>query len=137
LTVTDRGSGEVRYRGKSDRISFRGDRLVVSRSVQIIGDAASGSELWDLTTGRKVRSFGSWHIVTDDPRDGNLVAQTGADGVLMVGVLDLATGATHVIGRARDWIGDAYCTFGQRYLGCTGPGGVRIWRIPDGIGPTG
>ena len=28
---------------------------------------------------------------------------------------------------------DASCTFGRRYLGCIGPGGVRIWRKPDGI----
>jgi hypothetical protein len=31
------------------------------------------------------------------------------------------TGTARVIGRARAWIGDANCTFGHRYLGCTGP----------------
>jgi hypothetical protein len=51
----------------------------------------------------------------------------------MIAVLELETGTVRMIGRARDWIGDAYCTFGHRYLGCTGPGGVRIWRLPDGI----
>jgi hypothetical protein len=95
----------------------------------------AGSELWDLATGRKLRSFGPWHLATDDPRDGDLMAQTGIGGVLMVAVLDLDSGTARMIGRARDWIGDPYCTFGHRYLGCTGPGGVRIWRVPDGIGP--
>jgi hypothetical protein len=135
LTVTDPQSGDVRYRGNSDRVFFRGDLMLVSRTVPLDGITPSGSELWDLTTGRRLRSFGPWHIVTDNPRDGNLVGQTGAGGVLMVAVLDLRTGAAQVIGRAGDWIGDAYCTFGRRYVGCTGPGGVRIWRAPDGIGP--
>jgi outer membrane protein assembly factor BamB len=133
LIVKDWTTGDVRYRGQSDRVSFRGDLLLVSRSVPGIGSTASGSELWSLTTGRKVRSFGPWHLVTDDPRDGDLVGQTGAGGVLMVAMLDLETGAARVIGRAGDWIGDASCTFGRRYLGCIGPGGVRIWRKPDGI----
>jgi len=132
LIVTDSTTGAVRYRGQSDRVSFRGDLLMVSRSAAGVGGTASGSELWSLTTGRKVRSFGPWHLVTDDPRDGELVAQTGAGGVLMIAVLDLETGTARVIGRARDWIGDATCTFGRRYLGCTGPGGVRIWRKPNG-----
>jgi outer membrane protein assembly factor BamB len=129
LTVTDQKSGDVRYRGPSERIGFRGDLLLVSRPV-----LTDGLELWNLTTGRKVRSFGSWRIVADDPRDGNLVAQTGVGGVLLVAVLDLERGTARVIGRARDWIGDAACTFGRRYVGCSGPGGVRIWRLPDGVG---
>jgi hypothetical protein len=135
ITVTDVASGAVRYRGNSDRVSFRGDLMLVTRLEPVDGNPSTGSELWDLTTGRRVRSFEPWHIVTDDPRDGNLAAQTGAGGVLMIAVLDLKTGTANVIGRARDWIGDAYCTFGHRYVGCTGPGGVRIWRNPDGIGP--
>jgi hypothetical protein len=135
LTVTDPKSGDVRYRGDSDRVTFRGDLMLVSRGNPVDASAPNGSELWDLTTGRRLRSFGPWRIVTDDPRDGNLAAQTGAGGVLMVAVLDLRTGAARVIGRAGDWIGDAYCTFGHRYVGCTGPGGVRIWRAPDGVGP--
>jgi hypothetical protein len=133
LIVTDSRTGDVRYRGRPDRVSFRGDLLVVSRSIPGIDNTVSGSELWSLTTGRKVRSFGLWHLVTDDPRDGDLVAQTGAGGVLMVAVLDVATGTVRVIGRAAAWIGDVTCTFGRRYLGCAGPGGVRIWRKPDGI----
>ena len=72
---------------QSDRVSFRGDLLVVSRSIPGLDNTVSGSELWSLTTGRKVRSFGLWHLVTDDPRDGDLVAQTTAGGVLMVAAL--------------------------------------------------
>jgi outer membrane protein assembly factor BamB len=134
LTVTEPNTGDVRYRGPIDQVSFRGDLVLVSRSVPT-GGLPGGSELWNLASGRKVRSFGSWHLVTADPRDGNLVAQTGIDGVLLVALLDLRTGTARVIGRARDWVGDPYCTFGHRYLGCTGPGGVRIWRLPDGLGP--
>jgi outer membrane protein assembly factor BamB len=138
LTVTDAKTGDVRYRGPIDRHSFRGDFLLASRSVPS-GGLPSGSELWNLATGRKLRSFGSWYIVNDDPRDGDLVAQTGLYGLLMVAVLDRRTGNARVIGRARDWIGDPYCTFGHhyRYLGCSGGGGVRIWRVPDGLGPIG
>ena len=123
----------MRYRGQTDRVSFRGDRLMVSRSAVDIRSPESGAELWSLASGRRLRSFRPWHLVSDDPRDGDLVAQIGAGGVLMVAMLDVETGTARVIGRAGDWIGDATCTFGRRYLGCTGPGGVRIWRKPDGI----
>jgi outer membrane protein assembly factor BamB len=135
LTVTEPTTGEVRYRGQAGRVSFRGDLMIVSRLASLNGGPSTGSDLWDLATGRKVRSFGPWHIATDDPRDGNLAALTGTRGELIVAMLDLKTGAARVIARARDWSGDAYCTFGQRYLACVGSGGVRIWQVPDGVGP--
>jgi outer membrane protein assembly factor BamB len=135
LIVTEPETGDVRYDGQFEQVNFRGDLMVVSRPVPITGGVASGSELWDLTTGRKLRSLGRWYIASSDPRDGDLVAQSGLGGVLIVATLDLETGAARVIGRARDWVGYASCTFGRRHLGCTGPDGVRIWRVPDGIGP--
>ena len=130
LTVADPETGDVRYEGQAERTSFRGNLLVVSRPVGVSGGVMTGSEVWDLTTGRKLRSLGAWYMVTEDPRASDLAAQNGVGGVLMIAKLDLRTGTARVIGRARDWLGDASCTFGRRYLGCTGPGGVRVWRLP-------
>ena len=91
-------------------------------AISQVGYLAAKTERIEIGTG----------IINVFSRTATAVAQTGAGGVLMIAVLDLETGTARVIGRARDWIGDATCTFGRRYLGCTGPGGVRIWRKPNG-----
>lgn len=125
LTVTDPGTGDVRYRGEGSAvIRFRGDRLLVAQE-------DLSTELWDLTTGRRLRVFKPWRLVAPREYDGDLVTTTDARNVLTIARLDARTGTVQVLGRAGNWYGEPDCTVGQRYLGCAGPGGVRIWRLPD------
>jgi hypothetical protein len=127
LTVTVAKTGAVRYRGNNNRISVRGNLMVASRDSAFLG----GAEVWNLATGRKLRSLRAWHIVgTDYGDDRVLVAHITLDEVLTVAMLDVQTGAARVVGHAGDWIGNPDCTLGRRYVGCAGSSGVRIWRIP-------
>jgi outer membrane protein assembly factor BamB len=125
LTVTDRGSGTVRYRGPADLHLMRGDRLVVSAAVDPY--RPPGTHVYDLRTGRLAHRLPGWTIAGDDPR-ATLVTQELAGSGLMVADLDAATGRLAVLGRTTDWAGSATCVATTRFVGCSGVSGVRIWR---------
>jgi hypothetical protein len=128
-TVVDPATGRTVYRGPGDQLTFHGDRVLVWRRSQRDGVGVD-SALYDLGTGRRVRSYGRWRIVADDPARGVLAAQVDADGRLVVARLDLETGTATVVGTAEDWLGDPYCQWGREHVGCAGAGGVRMWRVP-------
>lgn len=116
------GVGDVGY-------TVRGDRVISSPEVTT-GGSGGVAVLSDLRTGKEIRSFGPWTVVGEDPDRGVLVAHDGGRGVLVVAVLDLDTGDVSVIGRARNWSGRATCEWADRYVGCSGQDGFRMWRVP-------
>jgi outer membrane protein assembly factor BamB len=128
-TVMDPRTGTTVYRGAGDGLIFHGDRLVVSWTTAQAGPP-TGATLHDLRTGRRLRTFGRWHLVAYEPDRPALAAQATSLGHLVVVVLNLATGAVTVVGRDADWFGDPACSWGRRYVACAGPSGVRIWRLP-------
>lgn len=130
LTVTDAGSGAVRYRGPSDNFVIRGDRLIVSSAPAPGGPAVT--EIHDLATGRRVHTLPAWTLVGINETD--LVIQHLAGSGLLVATVDAATGRLTTLGRATDWSGTATCHHGVRSVGCFGTSGVRVWRVADGKG---
>jgi outer membrane protein assembly factor BamB len=127
-TVVDPDAGATVYRGPGDQLTFHGDTLLVWRRSQR-GGIGVDAALYDLGTGRRVRSYGKWRIVADDPDRGVLAAQVDSGGRFVLARLDLETGTATVVGTADDWLGDPSCQWGSRHLACAGGGGMRIWRL--------
>jgi hypothetical protein len=127
VVVIDPRSAAVGYRGQVERFTAHGDRLIVSEPV---GPQGTGTAEYDLRTGRRLHSFPGWQLAGEDPDRPVLAARTGAGGRLALGTLDPARGTVNLLGTAGDWLGEADCAWGRHYVGCTGPGGMRIWRLP-------
>lgn len=127
LTVTDLASGSVRFRGRSDLFMINGDRLIVSWEAD--RPRPAGTEVYDLRTGRRSQEYRGWLLASYEEGDSLLVQQM-AGWTLLVSTVAHASGRVTVVGRATGWMGTASCTRGVRYVGCAGPSGVRIWRLP-------
>jgi hypothetical protein len=126
VIVADLAAGTIRYQGRGDRFRVRGDRLVVSWPA--MWPRAGGTEIRDLRTGRRLHHYPGWTLAGSGPR-GTLLSQETSDAGLMLATLDEATGRFAVIGRATRWTGAATCTRGERFVGCSGLAGVRIWPL--------
>jgi hypothetical protein len=127
LTVTDLASGSVRFRGRSDLFLIEGDRLIVSWEAALPRPA--GTQVYDLRTGRRSREYRGWFLASFE-FGSSLLVQQMSGRTLLVSTVAHASGRVTVVGRATDWTGTASCTRGDRYVGCVGPSGVRIWRLP-------
>jgi YVTN family beta-propeller protein len=127
--VIDPDTGGVAYRRPGNRFRLAGDRLFLWQGGRVIA-SDGGAALIDLRTGRTVRSFGRWRIVADNPERGLLVARIGLTGPITLGVLNPGRGTVTVVGHGPRWLGDPDCAWGPAYVGCAGPGGVQIWRLP-------
>jgi hypothetical protein len=127
-TVTDPQTGVRAYEGPGDAFVFRGDQLYVSRRVGP-GPRDNGTAVYQLDTGRLVRMYPDWRLASGDLDGLELFAQTDFKGRFTVAVLDPRTRVMRVLGVADDWFGDAVCSMGRRYVGCTGPAGLRVWKL--------
>ena len=127
LTITDAASGAVRYRGRSDQHLIDGDRLIVSW--EAVRPEPANTQVYDLRTGRRLHEYPGWRLATYNPGADVLVQELSGD-TLLVSTVDPGTGRRVVAGRATGWTGFAACTRGERYVGCVGPSGLRVWRLP-------
>ena len=133
-SVIDPVTGATLYRGQNFQLTIHGDRLLAWNQHRP-GSVGAGAALFDLGTGRPIRSYGRWQVAMDDPDRGILATQLDADDRLLVARLDLETGAATVLGIADDWHGDLGCTWGRQYIACRGEDGYRVWPITDDLRP--
>jgi hypothetical protein len=134
-TVTDPQTGVIAYQGSGDTFVFRGDLLYVTRSAGP-EPRETGTVVYQLSTGRQVRMYPNWRLAGSNLGPFDLFAQTDFKGRFLLAVLDPRAQALRVLGVATDWFGDAVCTMGRRYVGCTGPAGLRVWKLPPAYART-
>jgi len=128
-SVVDPATGATLYRGQNPQVTLHGDRLLAFNQHRP-GSAGPGAALFDLRTGRQIRSYGRWQVAVDDPEHGILATQIDADDRLLVARLDLETGAATVLGITDSAPGDISCVWGRRYVACRVQTGYWIWPIP-------
>jgi hypothetical protein len=125
-TVLDT-TGQVRWRAANEaRFMVVGDRLLAPAG-GVYG--LPGSQLVELSTGRVIRAYGDWQMISE-PVNGRALAVINERQALTVGIVDIESGNAIVVGRATDWIGQATCASGARHIGCTNGLRLVLWRVP-------
>jgi outer membrane protein assembly factor BamB len=133
-SVIDPATGATRYRGQNFQLTIHGDRMLAWNQHRP-GSVGPGAALFDLRTGRQIRSYGRWQVAADDPERGILATQLDADDRLLIAQLDLETGAAIILGTADGWRGDISCTWGGQYIACRGEAGYQVWPITSAVRP--